>query len=548
MMSSEVTRIEALILVSVFPVLEVLCYVLLCVRRSDLAVRKRGINLVCFASIAGWLAYLNLIFSATDRGGTCAVLYVFSVLIPPIAAGSQLTRAINLRAKLERSSILLEEERIHGKTRRRGSQSQSERAPPEKNALVVAGGGVAGVQATLPISPSTGTSTRTGSLYIPGREKITRNIAETKSLLKMVRWLLLYVPTAFLLLATLSDPRVSGVDARGVLGSSTCSDCYAAEPIYVLYICPALALFVAMLTLVTTTLIRSSEDKLGIRSEITRNAIIIAISYLAILIARLAGRRDLRTLFEAIQQLLLCISMKLMPCFHRNAESLLSWATKNGKLQVNTMPGYALPLPKVGGRRNSLRRNSAKDIESDNERRRELSMSLDAGLCVLLSTQDGIDSFSEHCVREFSYENIRFWCAINDFHAEVDLTCVENGGVAGDASTAANASANDAAEGNEEKLSEAEILDYAKSIFGTYIASTGELQINIPSALVAEIKKAVESDRIRRDVFDKAQQEIFSLMSRDSYPRYLAARRKRPSVLGKSMATRKSRVSATGAK
>ena len=351
-----------------------------------------------------------------------------------------------------------------------------------------------------------------------------------------------------LLLATLSDPGVSGVDARGVLGSSAYSDCYAAEPIYVLYICPAMALLVALLTLVTTTLIRNSEDKLGIRSEITRNAIIVAISYLAILIARLAGRRDLHPLFEAIQQLLLCISMKLMPCFHRNTESLLSWATKNGKLQENIMPGYALPLPKVGGRRNSLRRNSTKDIESDNERRRELSMSLDAGLCVLLSTQDGIDSFSEHCVREFSYENIRFWCAVNDFHAEVDLTCVENGSVAGDASTDANANANDGAEGNHEKLSEAEILDYAKSIFGTYISSDGELQINIPSALVAEIKKAVESGRIRRNVFDKAQQEIFSLMSRDSYPRYLAARRKRRSVLRKSITTRKNRVSATGAR
>ena len=153
-MSTEVTRIEALILVSVFPVLEVLCYVLLCMRRSDLAVRKRGMNIVCFASIAGWLAYLNLIFSATDRGGTCGVLYIFSILIPPIAAGSQLTRAIHLRAKLERSNILLKEERIHGKTRRRGSQSQSERAAPEKNVPVVAGGGVAGVQGPLPTSPS----------------------------------------------------------------------------------------------------------------------------------------------------------------------------------------------------------------------------------------------------------------------------------------------------------------------------------------------------------------------------------------------------------
>ena len=549
-MMEKAIRIESFIIVSIFPALEVLCYVLLCMKRNELAVRKRSVRVVLFASIGGWLAYLNLIFSVTNRGGNCGVFYVFSILIPPIATGSQLIRAIQLRSKLERSSILLKEERVQ--SRRRASLSHGEKLPltPGKNND---GGSVGTVQA----SASLPTSPRAGSICVAGKEKLERSRKETKSALMVVSWLILFVPTVLLLLATLSASSVSGVDAGGLLGSSAHDDCYAAEPISLLHVCPAIALFVVLLTLVTTALIRKREDELGIRSEITRNAIILGLSYIAILIVRLVGRRDLHPLLEAIQQLLLSVSMKLMPCFRGKAETLLSWATGNGNLYANAIPGYARPLPKVG-RRRSLRRNSAKDIELDNERRRELTMSLDAGLCVLLSTEDGINSFSEHCVREFSYENIRFWCAVNDFHAEVDLTCIEHGGGKGGDDCGGGGGGDDDGDGggggdgcanhNPEKLSEVELLDFAKEIYGVYIATEGELQVNIPSALVAEIKDVLEKGDIRRDMFDNAQREIFNLMSRDSYPRYLATKRKTQTLLEKSRSTRKKSASAISAR
>ena len=190
-------------------------------------------------------------------------------------------------------------------------------------------------------------------------------------------------------------------------------------------------------------------------------------------------------------------------------------------------------------------------------------MSLDAGLCILLSTQDGINSFSEHCVREFSYENIRFWCAVNDFHAEVDLTCVEDGIPSTSSSSSdGDGDDDDVEEGSGtgggkpqqeqqqadeiDKLSESELLEYAKEIFEVYIATEGELQINIPQAMVNEIRTALESGKVRRNMFDKAQREIFGIMSRDSYPRYLSTKRKSQSLFQNSRSRRRMRVSAIG--
>ena len=590
-MRSPTLRVVSLIFLALYPLLEFVCYGLLYAKRSDLAVRKRNMGVMRFASISGLLAYLNLIFSTTNRGSVCGLLYSFAILIPPMTSVTQLVRAIDLRAMLERNNIRLKEERLHSSTqqsRRAVAARRDSRSHSERNEVI---------DATNAVKAATTSTSRLGSVYVldAGKEKVDKSRAEEITLLRWVKMTLLYIPTVMLLLATLSL-------SDGVLSAKDYQQCLAEESAFLLYVCPALPILVSLLTLTATTLIRKSEDELGIRREITRNAVILILVYLSIVIVRLVGENELHPLLELSGQMMLSLSMKIAPCFHRKGEALLeSWMTRRasrfGQQGRNLVPGYAQPLPRTsvggrsstagargGARSSAFRRISTNAAESDGERRREVTMSLDAGLCILLSTQDGINSFSEHCVREFSYENIRFWCAVNDFHAEVDLTCVEdgipstssssetdavaaagggdgdNGGSGGD--TTDSADVEEGADGRQpqqeqaqqeqeqtdviDKLSESELLEYAREIFEVYIATEGELQINIPQAMVNEIRKVLESGNVRRNMFDKAQREIFGIMSRDSYPRYLSTKRKSQSLFQNSRSRRRMRVSAIG--
>ena len=576
-MNSPALKVASLALFIIYPLLEVACYVLLYIKRSDLAVRKRNMSIVRFASIVGWLASINLVFSSTNRGGTCGVFYAFSILIPPVTSVVQLIRAIDLRAMLERNNIRLKEERLHSSTqqsRRAVAARRDSRSHSEKNDVEAAEG-------TTAVAAST--QSRLGSVYIlnAGKEKVAKSTSDVIQLLRWIKMTLLYIPTAALLLATLS---LSG----GVLSAKDYQLCLSSETAFFLYVCPALPILVSLLTLTATTLIRNSEDELGIRREITRNAVILIAVYLAILILRMVGKNALHPVVELAGQIMLSLSMKIAPCFHRKGDALLeSWMTRRasrfggfGQQGRNLVPGYVQPLPNTsvggrgstvggrgGARSSAFRRISTNAAESDGERRREVTMSLDAGLCILLSTQDGINSFSEHCVREFSYENIRFWCAVNDFHAEVDLTCVEDGIPSTSSSSSSDGDGdgddNDVEEGSGtgggkpqqeeqqadeiDKLSESELLEYAKEIFEVYIATEGELQINIPQSMVTEIRTALEGGKVSRGLFDKAQREIFGLMSRDSFPRYIANKRKASSLLQKSVSRRRNRVSAVAA-
>lgn len=580
-MSSPTLRVVSLAFLALYPLLEFVCYALLYAKRSDLAVRKRNMRVVRFSSIAGWLAYLNLIFSTTNRGSTCGLLYSFAILIPPMTSVTQLVRAIDLRAKLERNNIRFKEERLHSSTqqsRRAVVARRDSRSHSERNEVI---------DATNTDKAAATSSSRLGSVYMldAGKEKVYKSRAEQVKILRWIKFTLLYIPILMLLLATLSLSDVILLSTRDY------QQCLTGESMFVLYVCPALPILVSLLTLTATTLIRKSEDELGIRREITRNAVILILTYLSILIVRLVGKNELHPVLELSGQMLLSLSMKFAPCFHRKGEALLeSWMTRRasrfGQQGRNLVPGYAQPLPKTsvggrastaggrgGARSSAFRRISTNTSESDGERRREVTMSLDAGLCILLSTQDGINSFSEHCVREFSYENIRFWCAVNDFHAEVDLTCVEEGipstssssetdAVAdiGGGDTTDSADVEKGAGGRQpqqeqaqqeqeqadaiDKLSESELLEYAREVFEVYIATEGELQINIPQAMVNEIRTALESGKVRRNMFDKAQREIFGIMSRDSYPRYLSTKRKSQSLFQNSRSRRRMRVSA----
>lgn len=510
-------RTASLFFLGIYPIVEIFCLFLHFAKRGDLAIRKRSMGDVSVASVAGWIAYCNLIFSVANKGLNCGAYYVLTLLLPPMVAGLQLVRSIKLRGKLERSNILLKEERVRTSSqsisKRRYSRSSSERcvdiSTSEERGRK--GGRADEIKAVDLAVPST--TSQAGSAPVVGVNNIERNKIETRAIVRWVRNGLLVAPTALLLAAIFLDPSPELVKQ---IGLSKFADCNP-EPVYVLYASPALGLVYTFLTLITTiALMGNNDDGLGMRTEISRNSTILACGYIVILVVRLCGKRELYPALEVVQQLLLSLSMKFPPCLYPKMR-LASKALHIG------IPGYARPLPPIGNRSSSLRRASQKDIKSDGDRRREVTLSLDAGLCILLSTQEGINSFGEHCVREFSYENIRFWCVINQFHAEVDAMCIEEG---------EKSELEEDEDFITEKLSEEEITAYAKAIFDTYIIGEGELAINLPSTMLDEVRAALGKG-VRRDLFDSAQREIFTLMARDSYPRYLASKRQYLSGMAK---------------
>ena len=64
---------------------------------------------------------------------------------------------------------------------------------------------------------------------------------------------------------------------------------------------------------------------------------------------------------------------------------------------------------------------------------------------------------------------------------------------------------------------------FAQEIYDTYIKIGSPFQINISAEQSHSIRQSLRSKKLNRGIFDNAQNEIFSLMSRHSYPRFLAS-------------------------
>ena len=103
-----------------------------------------------------------------------------------------------------------------------------------------------------------------------------------------------------------------------------------------------------------------------------------------------------------------------------------------------------------------------------------------------------------------SVENIKFWSEVNEFHGAVDKLRDSEGSSTHD---------------------EKDILTFAKEIYQTFIVEGAQMQINISEAQSLSITQRLESNEstVSRDLFDKAQKEIYVLMSRHSYPRFLSS-------------------------
>ena len=335
-------------------------------------------SMIRLASMAGWVAYLNLIISVTD-GVACMLFYLTSLIVFPLSAGPQLIRSVVLWGMLEQNNILLAEEMLNMRRRRDARHGNNQQGSNSE-------------KSNLDLS-SSDLQERTGNDHEATRAKLLIVQNRMKQIVTISRWGLVLIPLGILGWALLSTSDINQ------LRSTDFDECLP-EPDLIRNIGPGIGILVASLTLFAIALVRHCDDELGIRQEITRNVILLAGTFIVVLIVRVLGYYEWQPLLQTIQQMMLSFSMVVLPCFQRDRPRALSWI----KQQKQAVPGYGRPLPDIrtnNTRASAIRRATQKDINSDKERRREMSMSLDAGLCILLSSREGIKAFSEHCAREF---------------------------------------------------------------------------------------------------------------------------------------------------
>ncbi|XP_034558369.1 regulator of G-protein signaling 18 isoform X3 [Notolabrus celidotus] len=128
----------------------------------------------------------------------------------------------------------------------------------------------------------------------------------------------------------------------------------------------------------------------------------------------------------------------------------------------------------------------------------------------LLKHSDGVETFSQFLRTEFSEENIEFWLACEEYKT-ID--------------------------------SETKLLSKAKYIYTVFIDSDAPKEVNIDYNTKMTIQKDIAQPT--KSCFDAAQMKVYSLMKKDSYPRFLQSdiylritRRKGP---GATMFRRRSR-------
>ncbi len=361
-----VLRRLSLASIVLYPTLEILSYALLHWRRDDLAIRKRNKWPICIASLAGWFAYFNLIVSLFG-GVPCGVYYVVSLLVAPMSVGPQLVRALQLVGKLKHSQLITEDDIVAPTRDQNGRRSSKSSDTSEK--LIEAN-------------------------FI---------MMKTKLMVRFTIAALVFIPTLVLVLAF----AISG--NAGNLLATDFEQCNSDRAFF--FLTPAFGIASTGLALLATILIRKAQDELGLRKEILRNVVFLGVTYIVILVVRLLGYDMWQPLLQTIQQMFLSFSMIVIPSlsifeFIPPSITVKQSNEANSTMSISTLPGYAQSIPMHRSGRNSLIGGRISIITTKREQRaREMTVSWDAGLCILLSTQEGINAFSQHCAREFSSEN-----------------------------------------------------------------------------------------------------------------------------------------------
>lgn len=104
----------------------------------------------------------------------------------------------------------------------------------------------------------------------------------------------------------------------------------------------------------------------------------------------------------------------------------------------------------------------------------------------VMKDADGVEVFSQFLRSEFSEENIEFWIACEDYRT-ID--------------------------------SDTKLQSKAKYIYTVFIETDAPKEINIDYNTKMAIEKSVSQPT--KSCFDAAQKKVYSLMQKDSYPRFL---------------------------
>uniref|UniRef100_H2Z1U2 RGS domain-containing protein n=1 Tax=Ciona savignyi TaxID=51511 RepID=H2Z1U2_CIOSA len=107
---------------------------------------------------------------------------------------------------------------------------------------------------------------------------------------------------------------------------------------------------------------------------------------------------------------------------------------------------------------------------------------------MLIQSEIGQQYFEEHLKKEFSDENLYFYCEV------VNLKCAK----------------------------EKEVEQLIKSIFTDYISPNGSTPVNIDTTIVKHVKQELKANKSRH-IFDTALDHIYTLMRKDSYKRFLTS-------------------------
>ena len=105
----------------------------------------------------------------------------------------------------------------------------------------------------------------------------------------------------------------------------------------------------------------------------------------------------------------------------------------------------------------------------------------------------GRDYFRQHCEGEYSTENLQFYDAVCEWEQ------MQKSG---------------------DRIEE--VQKRAEEIMKTFIESSAEQQVNIPASCRQAVISRYEKEQYDEHLFEDAKQEILSLMTRDSYPRFKA--------------------------